>query len=55
LLVRGGRVKDLPGIHYHAIRGKYDFDYLEFFDRYNGRSKYGLKYFTLGSKVFTKK
>jgi len=28
ILVRGGRVKDLPGIHYHAIRGKYDFDSL---------------------------
>jgi len=40
VLVRGGRVKDLPGVHYHLIRGKYDFIYKENFDRNNKRSKY---------------
>ena len=25
VMVRGGRVKDLPGVHYHLMRGKYDF------------------------------
>jgi small subunit ribosomal protein S12 len=40
VLVRGGRVKDLPGVHYHIMRGKYDFVYKENFDRCNKRSKY---------------
>lgn len=40
VLVRGGRVKDLPGVHYHLMRGKYDFVYKENFDRSNKRSKY---------------
>jgi len=40
-LVRGGRVPDLPGIHYHLIRGKYDFHYRELLMRKNKRSKYG--------------
>lgn len=43
VLVRGGRVKDLPGIHYHMIRGKYDFVATEKFLRENRRSKYGIK------------
>lgn len=42
VLVRGGRVPDLPGIHYHAVRGKYDFVATETFVRKAGRSKYGL-------------
>jgi small subunit ribosomal protein S12 len=42
VLVRGGRVPDLPGIHYHAVRGKYDFVGPETFLRKAGRSKYGL-------------
>jgi small subunit ribosomal protein S12 len=42
ILVRGGRVPDLPGIHYHAVRGKYDFVGPETFLRKVGRSKYGL-------------
>ncbi len=42
ILVRGGRVPDLPGIHYHAVRGKYDFVGPETFLRKAGRSKYGL-------------
>jgi small subunit ribosomal protein S12 len=41
VLVRGGRVKDLPGIKYKIIRGLYDFEGLK--GRKNGRSKYGTK------------
>jgi len=41
VLVRGGRVKDLPGMKYTLIRGKYDFRRLE--GRENARSKYGGK------------
>lgn len=43
VLVRGGRVKDLPGVKYHMVRGKYDFndDKLKF--RQHARSKYGVK------------
>lgn len=43
VLVRGGRVPDLPGVHYHAVRGKYDFSPKESFDRKKSRSKYGIK------------
>lgn len=42
VLVRGGRTKDLPGLHYKLVRGKYDFDWKEHFVRRNGRSKYGI-------------
>ena len=41
VLVRGGRVKDLPGVRYKAIRGKYDCHPL--LRRRQGRSKYGTK------------
>lgn len=41
VLVRGGRVKDLPGIKYKFVRGVYDFDGLK--NRKQGRSKYGTK------------
>lgn len=41
VLVRGGRVKDLPGVRYHLIRGKYDFQGL--LNRRKKRSKYGTK------------
>lgn len=41
VLCRGGRVKDLPGIKYHLIRGKYDFHGIK--NRKVGRSKYGTK------------
>lgn len=41
VLVRGGRVKDLPGIKYKLIRGVYDFEGLK--ERKKGRSKYGTK------------
>jgi small subunit ribosomal protein S12 len=39
VLVRGGRVKDLPGVRYTIIRGKYDLQRL--IDRRKKRSKYG--------------
>jgi small subunit ribosomal protein S12 len=41
VIIRGGRVKDLPGIKYHLIRGKFDFSGLKF--RKTARSKYGTK------------
>lgn len=41
VLVRGGRVKDLPGVKYHIIRGVFDF--LGIKSRRQGRSKYGTK------------
>ena len=43
VLVRGGRVKDLPGVKYHLIRGKLDFTGLT--KRKTSRSKYGTKNF----------
>jgi len=42
ILIRGGRRKDLPGVHYRAIRGKYDFSPWEKFNRHNRRSKFGI-------------
>lgn len=41
VLIRGGRVRDLPGVRYHIIRGALDSAGVE--DRKNGRSKYGTK------------
>lgn len=41
VLVRGGRVKDLPGVRYHVVRGALDTAGVE--DRAQGRSKYGTK------------
>ena len=41
VLVRGGRVKDLPGVRYHIVRGTLDADGVE--DRKKARSKYGTK------------
>ena len=43
VLIRGGRVKDLPGIKYKLIRGVYDFEGLT--KRKQARSKYGAKKF----------
>jgi small subunit ribosomal protein S12 len=40
VLIRGGRVRDLPGIKYRLIRGK--FDLKEVYDRTKARSKYGV-------------
>ena len=41
VLVRGGRIKDLPGVRYHIVRGTLDTLGVE--DRKQGRSKYGTK------------
>ena len=41
VLIRGGRVKDLPGVKYHLIRGVYDFQPL--LKRKTSRSKFGVK------------
>jgi small subunit ribosomal protein S12 len=40
LLMRGGRVKDLPGVKYHLVRGKLDL--MGVFNRKTSRSKYGV-------------
>jgi len=42
VMVRGGRVKDLPGVHYHLMRGKHDFNAKERFLRKARRSKFGI-------------
>jgi len=41
VLIRGGRVPDLPGVKYHIVRGVYDFKGVK--DRKQARSKYGAK------------
>lgn len=41
VLIRGGRVKDLPGVRYHIVRGALDSTGVR--DRKQGRSKYGAK------------
>lgn len=41
VMIRGGRVKDLPGVRYHIIRGALDTSGVQ--DRKQGRSKYGTK------------
>ena len=41
VLIRGGRVKDLPGVRYHTVRGTLDCAGVS--DRRQGRSKYGVK------------
>lgn len=48
VLVRGGRVKDLPGVRYHIIRGTLDAAGVN--DRKQGRSKYGTKKAKTASK-----
>ena len=40
-LIRGGRVKDLPGVRYHIVRGALDLQGVK--DRKQARSKYGAK------------
>lgn len=52
VLIRGGRVPDLPGVLYHAVRGKYDFSSKETFDRKTNRSKYGIQKSLLKKYVF---
>ncbi|MBU0614408.1 30S ribosomal protein S12 [Patescibacteria group bacterium] len=41
VMIRGGRVKDLPGVRYHVVRGRYDSAGVD--GRKQGRSKYGVK------------
>ena len=41
VMIRGGRVKDLPGVRYHIVRGSLDTQGVK--DRKQGRSKYGAK------------
>ncbi len=41
VLIRGGRVQDLPGMRYHIVRGKLDLEGVK--ERKNARSKYGVK------------
>lgn len=41
ILISGRRIRDLPGVKYGAIRGKFDLSYID--DKRNGRSKYGRK------------
>ncbi len=41
VMIRGGRVKDLPGVRYHVVRGVLDTQGVQ--GRANGRSKYGTK------------
>lgn len=48
VLIRGGRVKDLPGVRYHVIRGALDATGVR--DRQQGRSKYGAKKAGAGTK-----
>ncbi len=51
VMIRGGRVKDLPGVRYHIVRGRYDASGVE--GRNRGRSKYGTKR-PKGGKVVAK-
>ena len=43
VLIRGGRTRDIPGVRYKLIKGKYDFSVDERIIRTKSRSKYGLK------------
>jgi small subunit ribosomal protein S12 len=43
VLLRGHGPKDSPGLNYHLIRGKYDFNRVEMYGRQNRRSKFGVK------------
>lgn len=49
VLVRGGRVPDLPGVRYHIVRGKYDTSGVA--SRKQGRSRYGAKAGSAGPAV----
>lgn len=52
VMIRGGRVKDLPGIKYHLVRGKLDFSGLK--GRKTSRSKYGTKRERINKQVMDK-
>lgn len=49
VLIRGGRVKDLPGVKYHIVRGK--FDTAGVVGRMQSRSKYGAKLAQINAKI----
>jgi len=53
VLVRGGRVKDLPGVKYHIVRGALDASGVQ--DRHKSRSKYGTKRPKAGAAAAAKK
>ncbi len=53
VLIRGGRVKDLPGVRYHIIRGKLDTQGVD--GRRQGRSRYGAKRPKAGKTAAAKK
>ena len=53
VLIRGGRVKDLPGVRYHTVRGALDASGVE--KRRQGRSKYGAKRPKAGAAAPAKK
>jgi small subunit ribosomal protein S12 len=52
VLIRGGRVKDLPGVRYHIVRGSLDTAGVK--DRKKSRSKYGTKKEKAGAKTGAK-
>lgn len=52
VLIRGGRVPDLPGVQYKMVRGKYDYGAVEEPSiRIYGRSKYGFKHLSLEQRL----
>jgi small subunit ribosomal protein S12 len=51
VMVRGGRVPDLPGCRYHIMRNKKDLNTPEAIKRTNRRSKYGLRHPSKGTKL----
>ncbi|HET7774389.1 MAG TPA: 30S ribosomal protein S12 [Burkholderiaceae bacterium] len=53
VLIRGGRVKDLPGVRYHIVRGSLDLQGVK--DRKQARSKYGAKMPKAGAAAGAKK
>ncbi|KPF69607.1 30S ribosomal protein S12 [beta proteobacterium AAP99] len=53
VLIRGGRVKDLPGVRYHIVRGSLDLQGVK--DRKQARSKYGAKMPKAGAAAAKKK
>jgi small subunit ribosomal protein S12 len=53
VLIRGGRVKDLPGVRYHIVRGSLDLQGVK--DRKQARSKYGAKMPKAGAAAAAKK
>lgn len=52
ILIRGGRVKDLPGVRYHTVRGALDCSGVK--DRKQARSKYGVKRLRLNGSPLSK-